>query len=520
MEGKKMVLLALMMTPGFYGNTQEIKIIENHSDLQPHPLAIINSEFREINLSISPDGKYLYFMSLRGGNPWSVEGYSIFRGKSRFDGDIWYSKKAAGQWTDPICLPPPVNTSSAEDEPNISPDGNSVMYQSWKDSWLTDGGPYYISKLNGDKWENPEGMSGGINQYFKINFRDYEGYATDGASLSPDGNIFMVALAPDYNDSMDIYISRKDNGIWTYLKNTALSTSGDERSIFIAGDNKTVYFASNGYAGFGGMDIFKTILNDDDSFGEIQNIGKPFNSEKDDQGFIVTASGAESYFVRDDDIYYCDLRLAADELKPLPSIIISGVVTDIFGYPLESEITISKKETGQLKGKSTSNSKTGEYAVSILKEEGVFEKKVKANGHKIQKENFTLVDMGRFEEKTINTVLVEENTLLIHFDFDEVSLSEYDRSLLDSLVAEMYRNRRLRLMMEGHTDEQGTAEYNSSLSRERVEEVARYLREKGIPEGIMKLKAFGETSPRAGLTVVNRDALNRRVEIKVMELKR
>jgi outer membrane protein OmpA-like peptidoglycan-associated protein len=128
--------------------------------------------------------------------------------------------------------------------------------------------------------------------------------------------------------------------------------------------------------------------------------------------------------------------------------------------------------------------------------------------------------MGRFEEKTINTVLVEENTLLIHFDFDEVSLSEYDRSLLDSLVAEMYRNRRLRLMMEGHTDEQGTAEYNSSLSRERVEEVARYLREKGIPEGIMKLKAFGETSPRAGLTVVNRDALNRRVEIKVMELKR
>jgi len=497
----------------------ELRVIKNPDELKIIPLSIINSAYRETNLSITPDGKFLFFMSLRGGNPWSTAGYSFFRGEERYDGDIWYSKKIDGKWSEPECLPETVNTSSAEDEPNISPDGSYVLYQSWRDSWFTDGGPYYFSKLNGSDWSMPEGMSGGVNQYFKIEFRKHDGYATDGAALSPDGKIFLVALAPNYNDSMDIYISRKEKNIWTYLKKTSLSTPGDERSIFIAGDNKTVYFGSNGYGGYGGMDIFKTTLHEDDSFGEIVNIGEPFNSAEDDFGFIVTSSGEESYFIRNDDIYYCDLRLASRDIKPLPSIIITGVVTDIFGYPIPARVTVSEKSTGELKAESNSNSKTGEYTISMRKEEGEYLKEVTADGYKPDVSQFYL-DSINYEEKNINTVLVENGTLLLQYDFDQFELSQRNRSLLDSLSSELYKNKNLRLIMAGHTDEKGTDRYNMDLSRKRVMEAGNYLMSKGIPKGIMKLNFFGESRPRAGMQIVNHDALNRRVEIRIVDLKK
>ena len=158
--------------------------------------------------------------------------------------------------------------------------------------------------------------------------------------------------------------------------------------------------------------------------------------------------------------------------------------------------------------------------MSILKEEGVYEKRVFTAGHKLNKQEIALSNSGQFEEQTFNTVLVEENTVLIHFSFDETAFTKPDSLKLDSLVAELYRNKRLRLIMEGHTDEKGTKDYNIKLSEERVESVEKYLEKKGIPPGIIKSNAFGESRPRAGLEIVNRDALNRRVEIKVIELRR
>ena len=58
-----------------------------------------------------------------------------------------------------------------------------------------------------------------------------------------------------------------------------ISTPKNERSIFIAADGKTVYFASNGYGGKGGLDILKTTLNEDGTFDELYNLGEPFNTK-------------------------------------------------------------------------------------------------------------------------------------------------------------------------------------------------------------------------------------------------
>ena len=310
---RKFVLLTVLT--GIYCSNlfgQKAATILDHKDrIRFRKMSELNSSYRETNLSITPDGRYLYFVSFRGGQAWS-NSYMQWRGDSLFDGDIWFTEKVNGNWSRPQVLPYGINTHTGEDEPNISPDGRTVYYQSWLRNWEFRGGPYYKVSKSGNGWGRPQGLGGGItNFYLRTGFN-----ATDGMTMSSDQKTFIVATGKDYNAPMDLYFSQKTSQGWTYCKRLAVSTLGDERSVFLAGDGKTLYFASDGYDGYGGLDIFKTTIQSDGSIGEVINIGKPFNTPKDDYGFILTADGNEAYFIRDGNIYFADLKEADERIKP------------------------------------------------------------------------------------------------------------------------------------------------------------------------------------------------------------
>jgi hypothetical protein len=141
-------------------------ILKKEFECDIHKLEIVNSSFRETNLSISPDGTLLLFMSDRGGQDWSVKRDSEFRGKESYDGDLWYSKKEKGYFAKPICFDKTLNTPSGEDEPNISPDGKKNIYQSWKSNWESTGGPYYIADRIDESVKNAKGLGDGISRFF------------------------------------------------------------------------------------------------------------------------------------------------------------------------------------------------------------------------------------------------------------------------------------------------------------------------------------------------------------------
>ncbi|MEM6766223.1 MAG: VWA domain-containing protein [Bacteroidota bacterium] len=315
--------------PSLQGQIQGPKksaILLKHKDrIRTKRMDILNSSYRETNLSITPDGRYLFFMSMRGGREWSRR-YMTFKGDSVYDGDIWFTEKVAGNWVRPRCMPLGVNTSFGEDEPNVSADGRRVYFQSWNPFINISGGPYYRAERSGSRWGEPVGLGGGITQFFRIF------HATDGMSISPKEDIFLVAAGMDsYEAPMDIYISRKTEFGWTYCRRLGISTYGNERSVFIAGDGKTIYFSSDGYEGMGGLDIYKTTLKPDGTIGEVINLGAPFNTAGDDFGFILTQDGSEAYFVRDGDIYFADLTEADDRMKPAvekAQIVLKGIVLD------------------------------------------------------------------------------------------------------------------------------------------------------------------------------------------------
>jgi Tol biopolymer transport system component len=379
------------------------RILKHPAQIRLERIDVLNSTFRETNLNVSPDGKYLFFMSGRGGQIWSKARPNFYGGRMEHDGDIWFSQKIGGRWAFPQCLGSNVNTNDGEDEPNISPDGQKITFQSWGRPWQTTGGPYYQSSLNGTTWGFATGLGGGINAFFldkeKAFYKRYaldtntpNDYGTDGVTLSPDGKIFIVAVG-EYDGNMDLYISRKNAyGVWSYPKRLPISTLGDERSPFLAGDGKTLYFASDGYGGWGGLDIFKTVLNDNDTCGEIVNIGAPFNNWEDDYGFILTASGNDAYFVREGDIYYADTKDALPEMKPSSStLMIAGVITNTKTQKgIGATIKIINPATKLLIAQTQSNAVTGEYAIMLPLSAINFAEEVTKTGFESGKQTFNI----------------------------------------------------------------------------------------------------------------------------------
>ncbi|MEM6262594.1 MAG: VWA domain-containing protein, partial [Bacteroidota bacterium] len=360
-----------------YSQTREATLLQHREQIRITPLGTLNSPYRETNLSVTPDGRFLYFMSLRGGQYWSHM-YMTWGSDSVYDGDIWFSEKKSGVWAKPQVLPYGINTSSGEDEPNISPGGRRVFYQSWDFVWEYTGGPYYVANLGEDgKWGRRKGLGGGITEFFKTDFD-----ATDGMTVSPDGKTFIVACGYGYDSNMDLYISRKGTHGWSYCRKLPLSTEGDERSVFLAADGRTLYFASDGYKGYGGLDIFKTVLNEDGTFGEVINLGKPFNTPGDDYGFILTGDGKEGYFIRNGDIYFADLTKADDRIKPLVGLALAGTVRDsATGRGISATVMLLDARTKRVIKQVRTNSQ-GKYETNLPNKNAYYDQIVRAQGYR------------------------------------------------------------------------------------------------------------------------------------------
>ncbi|MEM7368510.1 MAG: VWA domain-containing protein [Bacteroidota bacterium] len=377
-SGTFATFVLLLLLPTFLSAQRKATILDHKDRIQISRLNVLNSAFREVNLSITPDGKSLYFMSLRGGQSWSQDTYMTFDGDSVADGDIWFSRKVNGKWQKPKVMPLGINTPQGEDEPNVSADGKTVFYQSWNSLWRFNGGPYYTASLKGQSWSRPKGLGGGINEFFQYIS------ATDGMTVSPDLKRFIVAAGREYDGNMDIYMSKQSTYGWTYCKRLPISTPGDERGVFLAADGKTLYFASDGYDGFGGLDIFKTTLNSDGTFGEVINVGEPFNTKADDYGLILTADGMEAYFIRNGDIFFADLKDADERIRPtMPTIMhaLTGTIRDSANWTgLEGEIVLLDARS-KIMVKKIKTNRSGRYTIKLPNVNKVYDQIVVVNGY-------------------------------------------------------------------------------------------------------------------------------------------
>lgn len=122
-------------------------------------------------------------------------------------------------------------------------------------------------------------------------------------------------------------------------------------------------------------------------------------------------------------------------------------------------------------------------------------------------------DSSGYEGKTAlhSENLQQEN--IIYFDYDSaIVLKEYDDVLL-KVSAYLVKNPQKKVVLEGHTDERGTREYNLALGEKRANSVLKQLNILGVSTSQMKSLSFGEENPSALGVEDDILALNRRVEI-------
>lgn len=132
---------------------------------------------------------------------------------------------------------------------------------------------------------------------FRFNSKNY---STAHPTISPTGNTLIFASdMPGTEGGTDLFISRRDEkGQWATPVNLgkSINTEGEELFPYLYDDN-TLYFASDGHAGLGGLDIYRSYWNAyDQVFSAPENLGIPVNSASDDMSLTLTADGNNGYF--------------------------------------------------------------------------------------------------------------------------------------------------------------------------------------------------------------------------------
>lgn len=101
----------------------------------------------------------------------------------------------------------------------------------------------------------------------------------------------------------------------------------------------------------------------------------------------------------------------------------------------------------------------------------------------------------------------------VYFAFDSSSIDDENRAIVEAHAAYLSANPQIKVVLEGHTDERGSREYNLALGERRAQAVERMMRVLGLSADRVKTTSYGEEKPVALDHNESAWRLNRRVEI-------
>ena len=211
-----------------------------------------------------------------------------------------------------------------------------------------------------------------------------------------------------------------------------------------------------------------------------------------------------------------------DNLRPNPVTYIKGRVKDSESeQPLEATVEMVDLNTRQPLTSTKSDAQTGQYLACIQTGSNVL-LNVSAPGYPFYSENFQIEKSYTALEpylKDINLQRAEVGTVVvlknIFFDFDRSDLQPASYEELDRLVDYLKHNA-VAIEIGGHTDDQGSDEYNDRLSQNRAKSVYDYLVAHGIDASRLSYKGYGKRQPVADNSTEEGRATNRRTEFKIV----
>lgn len=484
----------------------------------------VNSDVNELNPILSPDGKTLYF---------SRSNHAENKGGTKDKEDIWYSElDADGKWQLAKNMsqfnndyPNFINTINA-----ITPDGKSVVMV-LGNKYLDDGKKMQagvsISSNSGAGWTKPVAL----NIKNDYNFHEKSNYFLANNRKT----LIMSVQREDSRGDRDLYVSfMQDDSVWTepLSLGVVLNTAGEESSPFLALDDKTLYFASNGFSGYGGTDVYVSKRLDDTwtNWSEPENLGPDINSPLNEYFFNIPSNSEFAYYSRETSPNNTDIFRVKLPIMRNPDrwATIRGKLIDAkTGQPLGAKIIYERLPDGTDVGISQSDPTKGEYEIK-LPIGHLYGIRAETKDYISESQNIDLRNIAQdtvinydFPLDPITVTPIDSGVTItlnnIFFDFDQTTLKPESFPELNRLVKLMGERGTMTVTIEGHADATGTEQYNLDLSRRRAAAVQKYIIGKGVDQSRVSIAYFGESKPAASNATKESRRKNRRVEFRIVK---
>lgn len=389
-------------------------------------------------------------------------------------------------------------------------------------------------------------------------------------ALSADGNtLYFASNDPEGWGGFDLYTMQRnpnsDTG-WDAPKllSRNINTPGNE--LFPSIEADTLYFASDGLTGMGGLDIFKTYKSERAAWASPQNLKAPLNSGADDFAFTPTPASARpagllksGFFSSNrsgesakggDDIYRFEQRVPP--LKPVKvdtmpakvaayKMILEGYVLEkIYEAPDDpNSKVLGRKPLEGAAVKAEFGAKKQMFSVAA---DGYFRLELTdnmdytfyatQNGYLANSTKFSTRGIAKDPASPVQTFEVEivldkifrdreivlEN---IYYDYDKWDIRPDAEPTLNRLAEVLRQNPGVRIQLGSHTDCRGNDSYNQELSQRRAQSAVNYLISNGIVSDRLTAMGYGERQPAAPCACARcteaEHQTNRRTTFKIVE---
>lgn len=402
-----------------------------------------------------------------------------------------------GKWSKPKPLPATINSIYNEGAAVLNSDYTQMIFtRCGVKKKVKMGCELYQTKKEGDNWAEPTLLP----FFVKTDENDSTVVTVGHPALSADGKRLVFASDADGGKGgRDLWSSKynDEKQRWEKPTNVAeMNTPGDEMYPFIHNDG-TLYFASNGHVGMGGLDIFMAEAQGE-TWGNITNMRSPINSSGDDFAIIFEKEQEKGYFTsnRDDgkgsdDIY--------SFLLPALKFTLSGTVADFKTKKVIEGATVSIVGTDGSSMETTTDSKgkynfdlapATSYVITAGKKDYYLNKTGKTTTVGFEEDKDLVHD---FELDPINRVIDLPN---IFYDLGKWDLRPESKVALDGLIETLNDNPTIVIELGSHTDTRASDSYNLALSQKRAQSVVDYLIENDIAQARLVAKGYGETTPK------------------------
>ena len=311
--------------------------------------------------------------------------------------------------------------------------------------------------------------------------------------------LYFVSDAPGGEGGKDIWMAELDGDQWvnTQPLGKGINTPADEMFPYVHEDG-SLFFASNGHPGYGGLDIFKAYKDTtrtDTTIWVLYNMGPTFNGIGDDFGITFAGNSQDGFFSSNrgdkkgfDKIY----RFWLPEME----FIAEGTVNDELGNPISdaklrlvgSDGTISK----------VSARRDGTYKIK-LKKDVKYVMLATARGFLNAKQQWNTLDLKDSKTYTMDFALSPVSRPVkmenIFYEFGRWELTKASEEELDKLVKLLNDNPNITIELSAHTDLKGSDELNNELSQKRAQSCCDYLIAHGIEKERLTPVGYGESKP-------------------------